>query len=195
MVGPSLDITALIQHYGLWAVLAGTFLEGETVLLIAGASTHLGLLDLRAVVAVAAVGAFLGDNCCFLIGRHLGPRVAERLPWVASAVPRVDRLIARWRWLAVIALRFMYGLRMAGPAIVGAGTMPAWEFVAANALGAILWASVIAGLGYAAGHAVEQMLGNVVEAEKALLALGLVLVVAALVARIVMRRRAKRAED
>ncbi len=195
MVGPSLDITALIQHYGLWAVLVGTFLEGETVLLIAGASTHLGLLDLRAVVAVATVGAFLGDNCFFLIGRHLGPRVAERLPWVASAVPRVDRLIARWRWLAVIALRFMYGMRMAGPAIVGAGTMPAWEFIAANALGAILWASVIAGLGYAAGHAVEQMLGNVVEAEKALLALGLVMVVAALVVRIVMRRRAKRTED
>ncbi len=119
----------------------------------------------------------------------------ERLPWVATAAPRVDRLIARWRWVAVIALRFMYGLRMAGPIIIGAGSMPAWEFMAANALGAILWAVVIAGLGYAAGHAVERMLGSVVEAEKALLALAVVIVVAAIIVHTVLRRRAKRADD
>jgi membrane protein DedA with SNARE-associated domain len=190
-----MDIHSLIQQYGLAAVFVGTFFEGETVLLIASASTHLGLLDLRAVAAVAVVGAFLGDNIFFLIGRHLGSHVGERLPWVAMAVPRVDRLIARWRWVAVIALRFMYGLRMAGPIIIGAGTMPAWEFMAANALGAILWAVVIAGLGYAAGHAVERMLGDVVEAEKALLAVVVIIIVAVLIVHAVMRWRAKRAED
>jgi membrane protein DedA with SNARE-associated domain len=192
---PSMDFPYLIQQYGLAAVFVGTFFEGETVLLIASASTHLGMLDLRAVIAVATVGAFLGDNVFFMIGHHLGPRVADRLPWVAKAVPRVDLLIARWRWIAVIALRFMYGLRMAGPVIIGAGTMPAWEFMAANALGAVLWAFVIAGLGYAAGHAVERMLGSVVEAEKALLAVAVVIIVAVIIVHTVMGRRAKRAKN
>ena len=107
------DLHPLVQQYGLIAVLVGAFLEGETVLLLAGASAHLGLLDLRGVVVVAAVGAFLGDNFFFLLGRHFGPRATDRFPWVATAVPRVDRLLKRWRWGAVIGLRFMYGLRMA----------------------------------------------------------------------------------
>jgi len=44
-------------------VFVGALLEGETVLLLAGASTHLGLLDLRAVVAVAATGHFSVTTC------------------------------------------------------------------------------------------------------------------------------------
>jgi membrane protein DedA with SNARE-associated domain len=190
-----MDIPALIQQYGLAAVFVGALLEGETVLLLAGAGTHLGLLDLRAVVAVAATGAFVGDNLFFLIGRRFGPHVTDRLPWVAAAVPRVDRLIARWRWIAVIALRFMYGLRVAGPVTIGAGTMPAWEFIAANALGAILWAALISALGYVAGHAVERMLGSVVGVERALLALVVIAVVATFVVRALMRRRANRSAD
>lgn len=190
-----MDIPALIQQHGLAAVFVGAFLEGETVLLFAGASAHLELLDLRAVIATAAAGAFLGDNLFFLIGRHFGPRVADRLPWVATAVPRMDRLIARWRWIAVVALRFMYGMRMAGPVVIGAGKMPMWEFMAANALGAVLWSALIAVLGYAAGQAVMRMLGGVVGIEKALLALAVVAIIVAVVVRAVVRRRAQRAAD
>ena len=142
------------------------------MLLLAGASTHLGLLDLRAVVAVAAIGAFLGDNLFFLIGRRFGPHVADRLPWVAAAVPRVDRLIARWRWVAVIALRFMYGLRMAGPVPSGREPCRPGSSWRPMRWAPSLWAALIGGLGYSAGHAVEQMLGSVVGVEKAVLVTG-----------------------
>lgn len=189
---PSFDLPALVQQYGLAAVFVGAFLEGETVLLLAGASTHLGLLDLRAVMAVAAIGAFLGDNFFFMVGRRLGPHVTERLPRLASAVPRVDALLARWRWIAVILLRFMYGVRVAGPVLIGAGTMPTWEFVAANAIGAVLWSILISSLGYAAGHALERMLGSVVEAEKVLLVVVVTIIVVVVVVHGVLRRRAQR---
>ena len=189
-----LDLHSLVQQYGLIAVLIGAFLEGETVLLIAGASAHLGLLDLRAVIAVAALGAFLGDNFFFLLGRLCGPLATERVTWVAAAVPRVDRLLQRWRWGAVIALRFMYGLRMAGPVLVGTGTMPAWEFAAANAIGAMLWAVLIGALGYFGGHALEQLLGNVASGEKLLLIIVVLAGVLALTLRTLQRRRARRAD-
>jgi membrane protein DedA with SNARE-associated domain len=188
-----MDIPSLVQNYGLAAVFAGTVLEGETVLLLAAASAHLGLLDLRAVLAVAVLGAFLGDNAAFLVGRHFGNHITDRMPWLAAAVPRVDRLLARWRWFAVIALRFTYGLRIAGPMLIGAGAMPAWEFVAANALGAILWAAVVGSLGYAAGNAVERVLGDVVHAEKLLLAIAVVVIIAVIVVHALARRRARRA--
>jgi membrane protein DedA with SNARE-associated domain len=185
------ELHALVEQYGLYAVLVGAFLEGETILLLAGASAHLGLLDLREVVAIAALGAFLGDNVFFLIGRHLGLHLTERVPWLATAVPRVDRLLHRWRWGAVILLRFTYGLRMAGPMLIGAGSMPAWEFAAANAVGAVLWAALIGGLGYAGGHAVTRLLGDVVSGEKVVLAVVVVAGVAAIAIRSLMRRRAR----
>lgn len=185
-----MDLQAFIQHYGLWAVAAGSVLEGETLVLLAGAAAHLGLLDVRAVIAVAALGAFVGDNAWFYIGRRFGPRLMQRHPKLAAAAPRIEKLLARWNWGAVIALRFAYGLRAAGPAIIGTTNMPAWQFAAANALGALLWAGLIAGLGYAAGQAVEPMLARIVHAEKVLLAVIAAIAVLGIAAHIWRRRRA-----
>jgi membrane protein DedA with SNARE-associated domain len=70
-----------------------------------------------------------------------------------------------------------------------------WEFMAANALGAILWSTLIALQGYAAGQAVVRMLGSVAGIEKVLLALAVVAIIAAVVVRAVVRRRAQRITD
>jgi membrane protein DedA with SNARE-associated domain len=188
------DLQTLITQYGLIAVLFGCVLEGETVLLLAAAAAQRGLLDLRAVIAVAAIGAFIGDNIFFFLGRRWGSHVAERVPWIARLVPRVDRLLARWRWGAVILLRFTYGLRVGGPMLLGAGTMPTWEFVAANAVGAMLWAGLIAAIGHTAGHAAEALLGRVSGAEKVLLLLVIAIGIGAIVVRAVMRHRISRSE-
>lgn len=183
------DLQSLISQYGLIAVLLGCVLEGETVLLLAAAGAQRGLLNLHEVIAVAALGAFIGDNLFFFLGRRWGNHVAEHLPWLARVVPRVDRLLARWRWGAVIALRFTYGLRVGGPMLIGAGTMPTWQFVAANAIGALLWAGLIAAVGHAAGQAAETLLGRVSGAEKVLLVLVIAVGIGALVVRAVLRRR------
>jgi membrane protein DedA with SNARE-associated domain len=185
-----MDLSAFVQHYGLFAVAGGAFLEGETIVLLAGAAAHLGLLDLRWVIVAAALGAFAGDTFFFFLGRRYGTRVTQRFAWLASTVPHIDRLLSRWRWGAVIALRFMYGLRTAGPMLIGAGTMPSLEFLAANALGATLWAGLIAGLGFAGGRAIEAWLGDFAHAEK--IVLGAVLAAGVLAALIRGLRRRRR---
>lgn len=187
-----IDFPALVEHYGLLAVFVGALLEGETILLLAAAAAHVGLLDLHAVLAVATVGAFLGDNLFFLIGRHYGPRLLPRFPRLAAAVPRVDRLLERWRWLAVIGVRFMYGLRVAGPMLIGVGRMPGWEFALANGIGAALWAALIGGIGTMAGHAVQSLLGQVADAEKIVLAVVTALALCAFALRSAWRRRTRR---
>lgn len=45
-----MDIPQLIQQYGYAAVAVGAFLEGETVLILAAVSAHLGYLKLHAVI-------------------------------------------------------------------------------------------------------------------------------------------------
>jgi len=56
-----MDLPALIESYGYVAVFAGAFLEGETLLALAGLAASRGYLDFFAVTAVALVAGFLGD--------------------------------------------------------------------------------------------------------------------------------------
>lgn len=178
-----MNLELLIEHYGYLVVLLGAVLEGEAVLILAAAAARLGYLHLPWVLAAAAVGAFVGDNIYFYVGRRYGARATDRFPRLKEAIPRVDALVARWRWGAVIALRFLYGLRTIGPIAIGAGTMPRWQFVAANAIGAVLWAALVGSIGFAAGHAAEKMLGDVRNAELALLALAVIVGAAVLYLR------------
>ena len=56
-----MNLPELIESYGYWAVLAGTLLDGESVLLLAGFAAHRGYLQLQDVIGVAIIGSFLGD--------------------------------------------------------------------------------------------------------------------------------------
>lgn len=187
-----MDIPQLIQEYGYAAVGVGAFLEGETVLILAAVSAHLGYLKLPAVIAVAALGAFFGDTLYFFAGRFYGPRLMQRFPTLGRAVPRVDRFVGRWHALAVILLRFTYGLRVAGPIVLGAGRMKSTVFVLANGAGAILWAVTLGAIGWGFGHAATRLLGNVARTEH--IAIGVVVAIVVLVTAVhlVTKRRLER---
>src|SRR5688572_1229681 len=105
----------LLTQFGYVAVFIGTFLEGETILALAGFAASDGWLSLPKVIAIAIVGAFLGDQVCFFLGRRYGERILARYPSLAAKAPRVQALLRRWDAPAVIVLRFCYGLRIAGP--------------------------------------------------------------------------------
>jgi len=57
-----MSISSLIEHYGYAAVFAGSFAEGESVLLAAGFAAHRGLLELPLVMLAAFVAGTLGDQ-------------------------------------------------------------------------------------------------------------------------------------
>lgn len=56
-----MDLAGLIAAHGYWALALGAFLEGETILVLAGVAAHRGYLDLRLVILVAFAGSLLGD--------------------------------------------------------------------------------------------------------------------------------------
>ncbi|HOX90402.1 MAG TPA: DedA family protein [Burkholderiaceae bacterium] len=188
-----MNLQAFVEHYGLAAIFVAAIFEGETIFLIGAFLARVGYLELPAVMAAAGVGAFVGDNFWFWVGRHHGPALLRRFPRVAQAVPRVNALIARWRFLAVVMLRFAVGLRTPGPAVIGMGPMPGWQFVLANALGAVLWALVIGGLGWTFGALAERWLGEARKVEEIALGLVALLLVAVPVARVILRRLHERA--
>ena len=169
----------LIARFGYLAVFVGTFLEGETILALAGLAAQHGYLSFLAVVAVGAAGGFLGDQLFFFIGRRYGDQVLARFPAVAAKAPRVRALLRRWDVAAVILIRFIYGVRIAGPIVIGSCGIPAWRLALLNLVGALIWAPLVAGVGYLAGQAIEQWIGHLRHVEIAVAMAGVLIVMAA----------------
>jgi membrane protein DedA with SNARE-associated domain len=178
----------LIATHGYVAVFIGTFLEGETVLALAGVAAAYGYLSFAGVCAVAVVGAFLGDQACFFIGRRYGNRILARFPKLAAKAPRVQAILRRWDAPAVIILRFTYGLRIAGPIVIGTCGISPWRLAFFNLIGALIWAPIVAGVGYLAGYALHEWMGKIKDAQIAIL---IAAVLAAAVVWLVVRRRHK----
>jgi|SRR5208283_421313 len=185
------EFAPLIAKYGYAATFVGTLLEGETVLVVSGLAAHRGYLGMPQLFVVGAVGAFLTDNLFFAIGRVLGPALLKRFPRLAPSAARANALVERLPNTAVISVRFLYGMRSVGPAVIGSGTMTWTRFVLLDLLAASLWSSCWVSAGYVLGTAVEQLLREFTTVGPWLL--GGVLAGAGLVASILfLRRRARR---
>jgi membrane protein DedA with SNARE-associated domain len=151
-------IAELVQRYGYLAVLVGTFLEGETVLVLAGYAAHRGYLQLPVVIALAFVGSLSGDQLMFWLGRHFGPRVLEGRPrWRAPVEGARAALDRRGAWL-VLSFRFFYGFRNVTPFAIGTTGARARWFTPLNAAGAAIWAVTVAVAGYVFGEALTLVL-------------------------------------
>jgi membrane protein DedA with SNARE-associated domain len=154
------DLAGLIDSYGYLAVFLGAFLEGETILAMAGLAAYRGYLDFYKVVMIAMAAGFLGDQVYFFLGRFKGKQVLERFPDMKRRAQRFDRMLSRWHAPLIVALRFMYGFRIVGPILLGMGRVPAWKFMLYNFIGAAIWAPLIASIGYFFGGAVKAALGH-----------------------------------
>ena len=182
----------LIERYGYLATFVGTLVEGESLLILSGLAAHRGYLSLPLVIAVGAVGGALGDMAFFLIGRHYGARLLARFPRYAPAAGRVHAMIERHSAITILVVRFLYGLRTAGPAIIGSTRMPFLEFALLNAVGALGWSACWAGAGYVLGKAAERVFGDLARIERELFGAAVVIVALGAVAYHVWRLRARR---
>lgn len=178
----------LLQAHGYWVLAIGCLLEGETILLLAGFAAHRGYLDPTAVLTIAAVAGFTGDQGWFWLGRRHGSALLKRWPRLAQRRAVLDRMLERWHAAAIIGVRFAYGLRIAGPVLIGMTRLSGARFAAYNALGAVVWAAVIGGIGWTFGHAAERLLGDIRHLEGWLL-LGIALAAISLWGRSHLRRR------
>ena len=155
-------IRSLVETYGYYALLAGTFLEGETILLIGGLVAHLGYLYLPAVVLVAFIGSFSGDQIYFCIGRFKGRELLARHHKWEKRVDKVHCLMARYHDLIMVGFRFVYGIRILTPVVLGMDkNVKTVRFFVFNAIGAMIWSVVVSSAGYLFGYAIEKLIRDV----------------------------------
>lgn len=154
-------VQSFLDHYGYLALLFGAFLEGETVLVLAGLAAHRGYLHLPWVIFCAFLGTLISDEIWFYLGRWRGRALlAKRAAWQARA-HRVQRLLQRHRIKVVLGFRCLYGLRNITPLVIGASGFPPIEFLVLNTIAAALWASTFVTVGYLFGNAVAAVLDDV----------------------------------
>lgn len=183
-----MDLTALISQYGLAAVLAGSLLEGETVLILAGYTAHRGYLDFTAVVAVAITGAIIGDQVWFALGRRQGMQLIARRPWLDGKIRRALVLVEHHPVKIILAMRFAWGLRIALPIAVGMSHIRWQRFLLLNLLSALIWAPLIAGAGYLFGALLARHIDDLHRVEHWGM---LAVVILAIIFHLITRRRHK----
>ena len=129
----------------------------ETMVIIGGVAAGIDPPEqsLPVIIAAGAVGAFLGDNAAYMIGRTLSDRV-ERF---AAKKPKRQ---ARFDWAAeqirtrggllLVTARFIPGGRTVLTLTCGVTHQPRRWFVGWIALATIIWASYAALLGFIGGN-------------------------------------------
>jgi len=75
-----MTLESIVDTYGYVAVLLGTFLEGETILVLGGFAAHRGYLALPGVILAAFIGSLCGDQLFFFLGRRHSQAVLARRP-------------------------------------------------------------------------------------------------------------------
>ncbi len=164
-----MQLAQIVQDYGYLAVFLGTFLEGETIMILGGLAAHLGYLSLEWVIGCGFLGAFLGDQLYFFLGRRHGkPFIFNRPTWQLRA-DRVFAILERHQNLLILGFRFLYGLRTVTPVAIGMSNVAFARFLVLNFIGAAIWAIGIGLAGYFSGQALEAMLGNLKRYELALM--------------------------
>ena len=140
-----------IAQYGPAAIALGTFVEGETAVLLGGAGVALGLFDFWTVAGAAFAGSMAGDQFFFWLGRLKGAAYLAAHPRFGAKVARVGSLLLRHRLPLLGTYRFIYGMRGVIPFAFGVSDLCWRFFLAANLVTATLWSLSITLLGLYAG--------------------------------------------
>lgn len=186
-----MSFEAFVEQYGYLAVTLGTFFEGETIVIVAGFLAHHGHLSIGVVAIAAFIGAFLGDQLYFYIGRWKGREFVASRPRLDRHSEKVERLLRKHRVWLILGFRFVYGMRTVTPFILGASQLSARLFLALNSIGAIIWAVAISYAGYYFGAALEAVLGRAKQYELYVISVVVGIAAAIWVVRVIAWRYSK----
>jgi membrane protein DedA with SNARE-associated domain len=130
----------------------------ETSVIIGGVAAGTGEQELALVIAAAALGAFVGDNTAYAIGRRAAGRLdrrAQRRPKFATKLRWATQQIEQRGGLLLVTARFVPGGRTILTLSSGATRQPRGWFVRWIAVAAVIWATYASLLGYIGGAAFE----------------------------------------
>jgi membrane-associated protein len=131
----------------------------ESLVITAGVFAASGEPNLFAVIAVAGLGAFLGDHVSYFIGRFAGEKAMKRAEpgsRKAAAWAKGHNLLEQRGGMILIVCRYIPGARTAITLTCGAVRYRLRSFTFFDAIAAFSWGAYSATIGYIGGEAFEE---------------------------------------
>ena len=143
----------------------GVPVPGETALIAFAVLASQGHYNIGEVIAVAALGAIIGDNLGYwLIGRVGGPKLIARWAWLdrrfRRVLPTAEGIFQRHGGKTVFFGRFVAVLRYTVAWIAGLVGMEWRRFLLWNAAGGIVWATLVGVIAYESGKAAAEAIAR-----------------------------------
>jgi membrane protein DedA with SNARE-associated domain len=127
-----------------------------TAMVTMGAMARVGDASLVVAVLAAIPGLMMFDWVFWWAGRRWGKRVLDIFlgnhPKAAQRTARLERLIHRWGWVAIVIAYFQPVPNVLIYAAAGWTRMRLATFLLLDLLGSLLWIALGVGLGYAIGQ-------------------------------------------
>jgi membrane protein DedA with SNARE-associated domain len=179
---------------------SGIPFPGETMLLLASfaSATFDPQLQLPIIIVCAALGAILGDNLGFYVGRTGGRAFVEKFGRYffikSSHLDFAEKFFVKHGDKTVFFGRFFSILRTWSAFLAGVNHMRWRTFLVYNAAGGIVWAIVYGLIGYFAGHFFQNNFAQVesVASTSSWIGAAIIAVVAIIIYIIFRIRRARR---
>lgn len=151
----------LIIFFGVLGEQLGVPLPAMLLLIVGGALSGLGELNLALVFFITVVAALIGDTVWFNIGRRRGFQVLGFLCRISlepdSCVSGAKGIFLRNGARSLLIAKFVPGFSTFAPPLAGATGMPLARFLIFDALGSLIWVGTFAGLGYVFSERLEQL--------------------------------------
>lgn len=144
-----------LYHYGYLALSVGTFLEGETAILVASSLVHSGFFNGPYTVIFGFFGSFISDWLYFIIGRLNGKYFIEKRPKLKEKLKPTQKFFKTHRLQILFSYRFLYGFRILLPLLIGMSDIRPLHFLGYSLVAGLLWATTVSTVGYAAGQLFE----------------------------------------
>jgi len=128
-----------VKDWGYVAVFLGSMIEGESVIFIAGFFAHEGYLSLPKIIVISFIGTLFADQALYHVGRHYGNHVLDRIPSLRVRADRAFILLRRYENIFILSFRFIWGIRIVSPIIIGSSGVSVARFMILNFIAAVIW--------------------------------------------------------
>jgi len=138
-------------------LVATPFLPGDSLLFAAGMLTaSMGILDIKFLIPLLILAAFIGDNVNYFVGKFVGEKVFE-IPYLRKIIKReyldkTHEFYEKHGGKTIIIARFVPIVRTFAPFAAGLGKMTYPKYIGFCIAGAVLWVTSITLAGYFFGN-------------------------------------------
>lgn len=161
---------AFIHSYGYLAVFIGMFIEGETILALAGYFSELGYLYLPLTILVAIITTLIADQMWFHLGRIKGRKVLLKHGFIRHRVEKLHNFLGKYETHTMLTFRFIYGMRITTALLLGSSKASAKKFFFLDLISVSVWATLYIILGYIFGSAISPFISKMKDFELQMIA-------------------------